>query len=184
MYSRYHQRRIVRRNRPSNQRLDPRAKVNKTDGATVCRKGGKGRGRPRPWVGLASISVASHHADRPLYKLGLQPMACQLLMPTTAGDTLGRRGQGGSRQLLQLQQQVGGRCLVRRGGMCHSQPSRGPWHGRGWVHWRRRRPVVNDRITLHYTEMTRGVCTAPFSCSQSLTVTNTVHSTYMHVHVW
>ena len=57
------------------------------------------------------------------------------------------RGRGGSRELLQLQQQVGGRCLVRRGGMCHS-----PLEGRGMAVdgcTNDRRPVVNGRITLH-----------------------------------
>jgi len=48
---------------------------------------------------------------------------CQLLMPTTAADALilhtpgGKEGMGGSHELLQLQQQVGGRCLVRCGGV-------------------------------------------------------------------
>jgi len=63
-------------------------------------------------------------------------------MPTTAADTLiphtpgGGEGMGESRDLLQLQQQVGERCLVR------------------WVHWpwTTDRPVGRSlmaRITLH-----------------------------------
>jgi len=86
-------------------------------------------------------------------------MACQLLMPTTAADTLiphtpagqrgwggstaSLRGRGGSRELLQLQQQVGGSSLVRRSGMCHGLMA-WPWMGALTTD-----SVVNDRITLH-----------------------------------
>jgi len=56
----------------------------------------------------------------------------------------GWKGWGGSRELLQLQQQVGGRCMVRCGEMGALGVDAGGYYADNW-----RQPVVNDPITLH-----------------------------------
>jgi len=109
----------------------------------------------------------SHYANRPLYKQGLQLIPwyamlqhqcyCQLLMPITAADTLILHTPGGG---MGWESQAVAAAAASQREMS------------GETRWNTTDGSQSLTTLSHYTEMTRGVCTAPFFCSHSLTVTN------------